>query len=69
MKDSQNRQEWERSRLMAAILVQPHVKKKITPKNLIPLPWDKSPERKIDAARLSPQERQQRFEHLIQAAR
>ncbi|MBR5652844.1 MAG: hypothetical protein IKX22_02025 [Prevotella sp.] len=35
------RARWERMRLLAAITVQPHCKKKITPEKLLPLPWDK----------------------------
>lgn len=35
------RSRWERMRLLAAITVQPHCKKKITPERLLPLPWDK----------------------------
>ena len=32
---------WERMRLLAAITIQPHVKKRLTPQQLLPLPWDK----------------------------
>lgn len=31
---------WERTRTLAAIAVQPHVKGKVSPKRLLPLPWD-----------------------------
>lgn len=31
---------WERMRLLATISVQPHVKGRITPATLLPLPWD-----------------------------
>ncbi len=37
---------WERARTVAAITVQPHTKKKITPKRLLPLPWDNNTARK-----------------------
>ena len=33
--------EWERMRMLAAITIQPHVKKKITPQALLPFEWDK----------------------------
>lgn len=33
--------EWERMRVAAAILIQPHIKKKITADKLLPLPWDR----------------------------
>ena len=39
--DELERARWERMRLLAAITVQPHCKKKITPERLLPLPWDK----------------------------
>ena len=39
--EEQERMEWERMRLLAAITIQPHCKKKITPERLLPLPWDK----------------------------
>ena len=40
MKDAQEREAWERTRILAAICIQPHVKEKITPTRLLPLPWD-----------------------------
>lgn len=44
---------WERMRMLASIVIQPHVKKKITPKRLLPFPWDFSPssDKKEDMAR------------------
>ena len=35
------RRSWERMRLLAAVCIQPHVRKRISPQQLIPLPWDK----------------------------
>ena len=32
--------DWERMRLLATISIQPHVKNKVTPTRLLPLPWD-----------------------------
>lgn len=32
--------EWERMRMLAAIVIQPHCKKKITPQKLLPFPWE-----------------------------
>ena len=37
------RRSWERMRLLAAVCIQPHVRKRISPQQLIPLPWDKAP--------------------------
>ena len=36
-----NRGEWERTRISSCILIQPHIRNKITPEKLLPLPWDK----------------------------
>lgn len=35
------KEKWHRLRTLASILIQPHVKKRITPQQLIPLPGDK----------------------------
>lgn len=35
------RRSWERMRLLAAVCIQPHVRKRVSPQQLIPLPWDK----------------------------
>jgi len=40
-RDSDNRDRWERMRLLAAICIQPHLKHRVTPDKLLPLPWDK----------------------------
>ena len=38
--DSQSRESWEQTRILAAISIQPYSKSRITPSSLIPLPWD-----------------------------
>lgn len=43
--ENHERQEWERLRTLAAITIQPHIRKKLTARQLMPLPWDR-PERK-----------------------
>lgn len=40
MTETADRGAWERMRLLAAITVSPHTKKTVTPKKLVPLPWD-----------------------------
>ena len=37
-----SRERWEIMRMEAAILIQPHVKNRLTPKKLLPFPWEKS---------------------------
>lgn len=49
MTEGQNRDAWERARIIATISIQPHIKKKLTPGQLMPLPWDKK--RKSSEAR------------------
>lgn len=41
LEEQRLRGEWERIRMAAAILIQPHIKRKITPEKLLPLPWDR----------------------------
>lgn len=57
---------WERLRTLAAITIQPHLTKKITPRKLLPLPWDNNrPKREAaETEQLSAEERQKRFEDL-----
>lgn len=40
VRDSGRRDSWERMRLLAAITIQPHVKRKMAAEKLLPLPWD-----------------------------
>lgn len=60
------RSRWERMRLSAAITVQPWVKKKVTAKELLSLPWDDKthpdpPEGKV----LNKEESKRRFLDLL----
>ncbi len=38
--ESRRRDAWERMRLLALMTVQPHVKQRLSPSKLMPLPWD-----------------------------
>ncbi len=60
------RQSWERTRILAAICIQPHVKNRIHPERLLPLPWDNatSPRPKHQAEELTPEQRLDRFMKL-----
>lgn len=53
--------EWARMRMLATIVVQPHVKKKLAPKDLLPFPWEKAPKRKA----VSLQEDKESLERLL----
>ena len=47
--------EWERVRTLACVTIQPHVKKRITPRQLMPLPWDAK--QRSEAPQMSHEER------------
>ncbi len=55
-------------RILAAISIQPHVKKKLTPQALLPLPWDRVKNRKSGISQqtppLSKEEQRRRFYDL-----
>ena len=57
------RDAWNRMRLLAAITIQPHVKKKLTPELLIQFPWERK--RNAEAPMLSKKEAKRRFEKLM----
>lgn len=65
MEDSRQRGHWERVRTLAAICIQPHVRKKITPWRLIPLPWDNAAPKPDTAPELSRADREQRYRDLL----
>lgn len=63
--DALEKARWERMRTLAAISIQPHVKSRITPRRLIPMPWDKPIGKSVDKApQLSADEQKRRFEEL-----
>ncbi len=64
MTESRSRDAWERTRIMAAISIQPHIKNKITPKQLLPMPWDDKKAEMRKPRRLTTEEQRKRFERL-----
>lgn len=66
MNERENREAWERARTIATILIQPHVKKgnKVTPQQLLPLPWDKKQNPRSEVPQLTAEEKRKRFEEL-----
>lgn len=66
MTEGRHRDAWERTRSVAAITIQPHVKKRITPRQLLPMPWDnpKKAGRAPQSVKLSADEQRRRFEQL-----
>lgn len=67
MRDAEVMNDWERMRLLAAISIQPHIKKKITAQKLVPLPWDRKKEpvaRNGEAKKLTVEQHRQRAKEL-----
>lgn len=66
-KEREEKAEWERMRLLACISIQPHISKKITPRQLVPLPWDeeKKPE-EHENKRMTPEQQRERMRYLME---
>lgn len=60
------REAWERSRLIAYMAAAPHLSRKMTPRQLIPLPWDAEVKKAAgtEAEHLTPAQQKRRFEEL-----
>lgn len=66
-RDTDFKDEWQRMRLLAAIVIQPHLAKnrKITPEKLLPFPWDKKrTKRSNDKPELTPEQQRKRMAEL-----
>lgn len=65
MRQADRQSDWERTRISAAIGIQPHVKNRVTPRQLLPLPWDEeSPRMTKDKKTEAPASTRERFEQL-----
>ena len=60
--ESRSRGAWERMRLLATISIQPHIKDKVTPPDLIPLPWDDETDEEPE---ITPEERRRLAEAAL----
>lgn len=56
---------WDRIRTLAAIVIQPHCKRKITPRQLLPLPGDKQKKPHKNAAEKVERSTADRFSKLM----
>lgn len=66
-RDTDFKDAWQRMRMLAAIVIQPHLAKgkSVTPEKLLPLPWDKKQEkRKSDKPRMTAEEQRARMAEL-----
>lgn len=59
------RDAWERTRILAAIVIQPHIRRSITPAQLISLPWDIKRKPTAPLKPVSKEEDLKRFERLL----
>ena len=63
--DADYKDDWARMRMLAAIVIQPHLKKKVTPQKLLPFPWEGATKKQRDKAQeLTAAESMKRFEEL-----
>ncbi len=66
--DRTERQEqtaWERMRMQAAITIQPHVRGRVTPQRLLPLPWETQQKKKPRRKATTAAEDLKRFEEVL----
>lgn len=65
-RQSEERAAWERTRLIAYMTAAPYLSRKMTPRQLFPLPWDAEVKKtdKAEVERLSPEQQRRRFEEL-----
>jgi hypothetical protein len=63
-RESDYKDEWGRMRMLAAIVIQPHVKQRVTPGKLLPFPWESPAEQHKKAPELTAAESLKRFEEL-----
>lgn len=56
---------WERMRMLATITIQPHVKNRLTPSSLLPLPWDNEAAHDEQAAHVPPLGKEEARERLV----
>lgn len=67
-RDTDFKDRWVRMRLLATIVIQPHLAKgkKITPEKLLPFPWEKSQKRKGKKGQdLTPDQQRKRMVELV----
>lgn len=70
MQDAGYKDDWERMRMLAAIVIQPHLKRKVTPQKLLPFPWeDTAKSVRCDTRQPTAAESLKRFEELAERAK
>ena len=56
---------WNRMRLHAGIMIQPYMKRRMQPEQLLPFPWDAGKKAKAEAKKVSKEELKARFMRLV----
>lgn len=56
LEEARSRDSWEKTRMLATIAVQPYSHKRLDPRSLLPLPWDRA-ERKSETPEASTPEK------------
>lgn len=67
-RDTDFKDNWQRMRLLATIVIQPHLDKrhKVTPEKLLPFPWDRAKvEAKKKRKEITPEQQRRRMENLV----
>lgn len=70
--EQRSRDAWERMRMLASISIQPHVKKKIRPRDLLPFPWEngrKAQQGRPETETLTKEEAKERLQGLMARAK
>lgn len=63
-RDAEYKENWERTRLLATITIQPHVKQKLTAQKLLPFAWDKKTSSVPKAKRMTAEQRRKRMDEV-----
>jgi hypothetical protein len=63
--EARQEREWERMRLLATIVIQPHLKKQISAQELLPFPWERDHNNAPDKPTVSREEAHERFKRIV----
>lgn len=64
-RNAECREQWEQLRTLATIMVQPYAKKTLSPRKVLPLPWDNEGEQIASPRTESKEQRRRRFEEIM----
>ncbi len=64
MRDAEYKESWERTRMLATITIQPHVKQRLTAQKLLPFAWDKNTPDMPKYKQMTAEQRHKRMEEI-----